>query len=205
MSRIVALVLGLAVCLAAAAPASSSEDLLDLGLSEKITRPLENGCSDSHENAIVGFMRGVAEMSLKLIRLVIPVDMSPLGLFGDGDEERGRKILLRILEHRDERMNEESEISYRIMEIREGAVSGQKHVFLERTVHTLKFEGDKVSESKSARYRRSFRVTFAGKNCIVNVKSLDQGWALIEETEGDSDAVAMSLNPGRFPRRTEAP
>ena len=205
MPRIVALVLGLAVLFTVAAPVSSNDDPLDLGLSEKTARSSKDGCSDSHENAILGFIRGVTEMSLRIIRSVIPVDMSPFGLFGDGDEDRGRKILLRILGYRDGRMNDDTEINYRVMEIREGASGDKKDVLVERTVHTLKFDGDKVSESKVARYQRNFRVTFVGKNCIVNVKSLNQEWILVEETEGDSGATVMSLSIERYHNRTEAP
>ncbi len=130
-------------------------------------------CSESPEKAILTFLHGIAELNPELLRAVVPEDLSPFAVFGEGDVEVGRTVVNRLLDHPEVRRGNEVDSRYRLVEAEDLENGAEKKIHVERQVFVVR-EGMRMVEQV---YRRPFLVRFDPRgNCIVAMKPLGHEW-----------------------------
>jgi len=140
--------------------------------------PTARQCSDTPENAAQTFLRGLAPFDVRLLRAVVPEQVSLFGVFGDGDVERGRAAVRQVLDHPELRRGNEVDSSYRVLEVKDREGRGEKEIVVERRDRVY-LTGQNMREVEQV-YRRPFLVTFdLSGNCILTVIPLGTEWVRV--------------------------
>lgn len=141
-------------------------------------QPTARQCSDTPENAALTFLRGLAQFDVKLLRAVVPEQVSLFGVFGDGDVERGRTVVRQVLDHPERRRGNEVDSSYSVLEVNDREGSGKKEIVVERRDRVF-LTRENMREVEQV-YRRPFLVTFdLSGNCILTVIPLGTEWVRV--------------------------
>ena len=131
-------------------------------------------CADSPVGVIREFIRGVAELSLSILRSLIPDGTHILAVFGDGDEKRGRAVVKDIVDHPEIRKGGDVGSAYEVLKV-ESDSTDQHRALIERSVSIV--PAGRPTEQYEETYQRWFRVAVQlESNCITNVVPLDAEW-----------------------------
>lgn len=145
------------------------------------TRPVQptaRRCSDTPEHAASTFLRGLAQFDVKLLRAVVPEQVSLFGVFGDGDVERGRAVVRQALDHPERRRGNEVDSSYSLLEVNDREGGGEKEIVVERRDRVF-LTRENMREVEQV-YRRPFLVRFDLRgNCILTVIPLGPEWVRV--------------------------
>lgn len=129
----------------------------------------EYKCSDSPQNAVSTFLKGMAEFSISLLRAVIPKDASVFGVFGNGDEERGREVIKELVAH-PEFLEEDKGCLCSLYQKIEDTLDPQEKIVV---IKRVTFVGKEQDEKRD--YKRSFLVRFDQRgNCITSITPTDK-------------------------------
>ena len=125
-------------------------------------------CSDTPQNAVVQWFRGVAETDIGVLRGLIPDGASIYEVF---DKERGQEIVRQIMAN--PVSGESDGCACTPLSITDDASDSRiKIVTVKRVLYV---NDDRLS------YKRAFRVHFDPHgNCIVSIESIDPKWERIE-------------------------
>lgn len=131
-------------------------------------------CSQEPENAVVIFLRGIAEMSLRLLQSVIPDGIEIYSLF-----EKGKETITELTDHPE--IHKGSDVGSVYELISTGVESpGVLRVLIQRIV-LITPEENPMEEGREETYQRAFRVFFeTSTNCIIRVVSIDTEWEQIK-------------------------
>ena len=130
-------------------------------------------CSDSPQNAIMTFLKGISEYSLVILKMMVLDGVNILTVFGDGSIEQGRKVVQSIVDHPEIRRGNEVDSVYSLV-----AMTGEgseREILIERRAQVMFMNENMRVEDEV--YRRSFRVIFHPLgHCILAVRPIDAGW-----------------------------
>lgn len=126
-------------------------------------------CSQKPENAAAIFLRGLAEMSQKLIQSVIPDGIEIYSLF-----EGGKKTIEDIADHPEIQKGSDVGSVYKLIST-DAESPGILRALIERVV-LITPQNDPTAEGREETYQRAFRVFFETGNCITRVISIDTEW-----------------------------
>ncbi len=141
-------------------------------------QPTARQCSDTPENAALTFLRGLAQFDVKLLRAVVPEQVSLFSVFGDGDVERGRTVVRQVLDHPELRRGNEVDSRYSVLEVNDREGSGEKEIVVERRDRVF-LARENMREVEQV-YRRPFLVRFdLSGNCILTVIPLGTAWVRV--------------------------
>lgn len=133
-------------------------------------------CAETPQNAVLTFLQGIAEFSLRLIKAVLPDGVSAFTVLGGGDDAHGREIARQLFRHPEVIPAGSSVGMVPSLAAMEHLGHNEWRVTIERE-DLVTIEG-KEDETKS--YRRRFLARFDPEgNCITAVRALDPGWQRI--------------------------
>ncbi|MBI2096659.1 MAG: hypothetical protein HYT40_00665 [Candidatus Sungbacteria bacterium] len=135
-------------------------------------------CADSPVDVIREFIRGIAELSLSILRSLIPDGTPILAIFGDGDEKRGRAVVKDMVDHPEIQKGSDVGSAYEILRV-ESDSADQHRVLIERSVSII--PAARSGKSYEETYHRWFRVAVHPEsNCITSVAPIDIEWKLVQ-------------------------
>lgn len=127
-------------------------------------------CSQKTESAVAIFLRGIAEMSLRLIQSVIPDGVEVYSLF-----EGGKKGVEDLTDHPEIQKGSDVGSVYEIIST-DAESPGVLRALIRRVVLITPQE-DPTAEGREETYQRAFRAFFEIEtNCITRVVSIDTEW-----------------------------
>lgn len=131
-------------------------------------------CSQKSESAVVIFLRGIAEMSLKLLQSVIPDGTEIYSLF-----EKGKETITELADHPEIHKGSDVGSVYELIST-DVESPGVLRALIRRIV-LITPEENPMEEGREETYQRTFRVFFeTGTNCIIRVVSIDTEWKQIK-------------------------
>lgn len=159
-------------------PFTKSHVFQDRETNGRAPRPTEQTarrCGDTPQDAVLTFLRGIGEFDLTMLRSVVPNGISLFALFGEGDTERGRTVVRRILEPPELSRGNEVDSTYVLLEMRDRGDGEEKEIHIERRDRVWLMRQN-MHEAEQV-YRRVFLVRFEPRgNCIVRVKPIGEEW-----------------------------
>ncbi len=139
------------------------------------SRPAANAkqCAETPQNAVLTFLRGIAEFSLRLIKAVLPDGVSAFTVLGDGDDAHGREIARQLFRHPEVIPPGGSVGMVPSLAAMEHLGGNEWRATIER--EDLITAENREDETKF--YRRRFLARFDPEgNCITAVRALDPEW-----------------------------
>ena len=148
----------------------------------------EKRCGPTSQHTVTRLFEGIIDAMLTFsfapIRFVIAEGANVFGIFGDGDKDKGWRIMLQLYRHPEvlDNMSDAAINGLRVQELVDLG-NGESRVLLERrdaVTSYLDIQREVVREETTRVFRRNFAVRFQpGTNCITAIRPLDPHWTRV--------------------------
>ncbi len=134
-------------------------------------------CAESPFRTAHAFIDGIMEFNLKRLKELIADGLTILGVFGDGDEKKGKKSAEEFYYHPEKLMGKDVGSTFELMLPMKKNGENSYEILIERYSEIIERRPDKEELTTEVYEQRRFIASFEPNgNCLTNVHAIDPAW-----------------------------